>query len=100
MLTPLSLTLVAKVAVVAPGAVVVHVAHRASRQGPDSLRGMTVGLAAIAAGSTLGGGIDRLVGVRLEVALLVGSLLTLAGFVVLVRSLYADRPVRTTHIQP
>lgn len=91
MLTPI--TVAVKTAVVALGLVVVGLAARAARRtGSPALRGMTVGLAAIAVGGALGGGLDRLLGLRLAVGTLLGGLLTLAGFAVLVRSLYVDGP--------
>jgi hypothetical protein len=62
-------------------------AYRAYRESGDvSLRLFTLGFGAITVGSIFGGGIDRLFGVGINVGLLLQSLLTATGFLVLARS--------------
>jgi hypothetical protein len=52
------------------------------------MRSFALGFAVLTLGSVLGGGLDQLVGVGADVGLLVTSVLTAIGFVILARSLY------------
>jgi hypothetical protein len=64
-------------------------AYRAYRRtGAAAMRSFTVGFAVVTLGSVLGGGLDHLAGVGLEIGLLVNGLFTALGFAILARSLY------------
>lgn len=78
--------------VLALGGVVTHLAYRAYRgTGSPAMRGLALGFAAITTGAFLGGGFDRLLGLRLAVGVLAESVLTAAGFAAIAWSLYAAR---------
>jgi uncharacterized membrane protein len=79
----------AKAIVLPLGAGISFFAYRAYRRtGAIAMRSFALGFAVVTVGSALGGGLDQLAGVGLEVGLLVDSLLTAVGFVILARSLY------------
>jgi hypothetical protein len=66
-----------------------YLAYRAYRRtGATSLRSLALGLAVITAGALLGGGLDRVIGIDIELGVLVNSILTAVGFAILARSLY------------
>jgi uncharacterized membrane protein len=84
-----TVVVLAKALVLPLGIGITFFAYRAYRRtGATSMRSFTFGFAVVTAGSVLGGGLDRLAGVGLETGLLVNSLLTTVGFLILARSLY------------
>jgi hypothetical protein len=90
MIDVIVVVMLAKALVLALGGVITHLAYRAYRgTRSPALRGLTLGFAAITAGAFLGGGFDRLLGLRLAVGVLAQSTLTAAGFAVVAWSLYA-----------
>ena len=79
----------AKAVVLPLGVGITFFAYRAYRRtGAAAMRSFALGFAVLTLGSVLGGGLDQLAGVDVEVGLLVNSLFTAAGFVILARSLY------------
>jgi hypothetical protein len=79
----------AKAVVLPLGVGITFLAYRAYRRtGAAAMRSFALGFAVLTLGSVLGGGLDRLAGVGLDVGLLVNSVFTAAGFVILARSLY------------
>lgn len=79
----------AKAVVLPLGVGITFFAYRAYRRtGAAAMRSFALGFAVLTLGSVLGGGLDQLVGVGLDVGLLVNSLFTAVGFVILARSLY------------
>lgn len=64
-------------------------AYRAYRRtGSAAMRSFALGFGVVTLGGILGGGLDRLLGVSVEVGLLVNGVLTAVGFAILARSLY------------
>lgn len=79
----------AKAVVLPLGVGITFFAYRAYRRtGAAAMRSFALGFAVLTLGSVLGGGLDRLAGVGVDVGLLVNSVLTAVGFVILARSLY------------
>jgi len=79
----------AKAVVLPLGVGITFFAYRAYRRtGAAAMRSFALGFAVLTLGSVLGGGLDQLAGLGLEAGLLVNSLLTAVGFVILARSLY------------
>lgn len=89
-LTPLIVVL--KTVTVVLGGVITFLAYTAFRRtGSPALRSLTLGFALVTLGALLAGAVDQVVGLETEVALVVESVLTAAGFAVIVYSLYVDR---------
>lgn len=79
----------AKAVVLPLGVGITFFAYRAYRRtGAAAMRSFALGFAVVTLGSVLGGGLDQLAGLGLEVGLLVNSVLTAVGFAILARSLY------------
>ncbi|MEF8851015.1 MAG: hypothetical protein V5A28_01165 [Haloarculaceae archaeon] len=89
-MTDITIVVVFAKALVLPlGVGISYFAYRAYRRtGAAAMRSFAAGFAVVTAGSVLGGGLEQLVGVGLEAGLLVDSVLTAVGFVILARSLY------------
>lgn len=84
-----AVVVVAKLAVLVLGLLVVRLAYRAYRRtGSRSLRSLTIAFGCITLGAILGGVVHQLLDVGLVTGVLVNSALTAVGFVVLVHSLY------------
>ncbi|WP_458189050.1 DUF7521 family protein [Haladaptatus sp. NG-WS-4] len=79
------------------GALITLYTYRAFRRtGAKSLQMMTLGFGLITFGSALGGGLDAIVGVDIDVSLGIQSLFTVLGFGVLTYSLHVvDEPTRS-----
>ena len=83
----------AKAVVLPLGVGITFFAYRAYRRtGAAAMRSFALGFAVLTLGSVLGGGLDQLAGVGLDVGLLVDSVFTAVGFVILARSLYVTDP--------
>lgn len=79
----------AKAVVLAVGAVVAHLAYRAFRRtGSPALRSLAAAFGAITLGGVLGSGIDRLLGLGLEVGVFVNATLTAVGFALVAHAVY------------
>lgn len=82
---------VAKTGILVLGGLITYFSYRAyQRTGARPLRLLAVGFGVVTFGSLLGGVLDQLVGIELATSVLIDSLLTLVGFVVIFYSLYAE----------
>ncbi|MFB6352943.1 MAG: hypothetical protein ABEJ92_02545 [Halobacteriales archaeon] len=74
------------------GGTITYLAFKAFRRtGSAALRSLTLGFGLVTLGALLAGFVDQLAGFRTDAALVVESALTVAGFAVIVYSLYVDR---------
>ncbi|MFB6361588.1 MAG: hypothetical protein ABEH59_09740 [Halobacteriales archaeon] len=74
------------------GFMITYLAYKAFRRTKSSaLRSLTLGFALVTLGALLAGIVDQIVGLSTDAALVVESVLTAAGFAVIVYSLYVDR---------
>ena len=84
-----TLVFVAKLVVLAFGALIVRSGYRAYRRtGSTALRSLTLGFGLVTLGGVLGGGAHQLLGVGLETGVLLESVLMAAGFGVLAHALF------------
>ena len=93
------LVFVASAVVLALGGIITHLAYRAYRRTKSPvLRAFAAGFGLVTLGLLFGGGIHQLLGMNLFAGLLVQRVLTVAGFALLVYSLYAhvDEPADPT----
>jgi hypothetical protein len=91
-----ALTATAKaIVLILSGLITVLARRAANRTGSSSLRLFSVGFAVITAGALVGGAVHQLAAPGLRVGVLVESLLTAIGFVLLAYSLYVT-PVETS----
>lgn len=87
-----SLVVVLKTLTLVLGGTITYLAFKAFRRtGSGSLRSLSVGFGLVTLGALLAGVADQIVGFQTDIALVVESVLTAAGFAVIVYSLYADR---------
>jgi hypothetical protein len=95
------LLIVTKTVTLMLGALITFLAYRAyRRQGEPALRALMIGFGLVTVGSAAGGALYHLGGVDFTLGVSIESLVTAAGFAVLVYSLYAsvdaaDEPPRT-----
>lgn len=74
------------------GVVITYLSYKAFRRtGSPALRSLTLGFGLVTLGALLAGVVDQIVGLQTDIALIVESALTAAGFAVIVYSLYVDR---------
>lgn len=82
---------IAKTGILVLGGLITYFSYRAyQRTGARPLRLLAVGFGVVTFGSLLGGVLDQIVGIELATSVLIDSLLTLVGFVVIFYSLYAE----------
>ncbi|SEO96880.1 hypothetical protein SAMN04487948_10956 [Halogranum amylolyticum] len=82
---------IAKTGILVLGGLITYFSYRAyQRTGARPLRLLAVGFGIVTFGSLLGGVLDQIVGIELATSVLIDSLLTLVGFVVIFYSLYAE----------
>lgn len=87
-----SLVVVLKTLTLVLGGTITYLAFKAFRRtGSKSLRSLSVGFGLVTLGALLAGVADQIVGFQTDIALVVESVLTAAGFAVIVYSLYVDR---------
>lgn len=87
-----SLIVVLKTITLALGLTITYLAYKAYRRtGSAALRSLTLGFALVTFGALLAGIVDQILGLQTDLALVVESILTAAGFAVIVYSLYVDR---------
>ena len=78
------------------GGFITYLAVKAARRtGSPSMRAFAVGFGIITFGAVVGGGVDQFTGFDLELGVLLQSLLTAVGFLVLAWSLYVNEPSQT-----
>ena len=82
---------VLKAGILAFGGLITYLSFKAYRttRAPE-LRALTVGFGIVTFGAILGGFADRILGVNLDVGILVDSVLTMVGFLVITYSLYRE----------
>lgn len=86
-----SLVVVLKTITLVLGLTVTYLSYKAFRRsGSAALRSLTVGFGLITLGALLAGMVDQVVGLQTDFALVVESVLTAAGFAVIVYSLYVE----------
>jgi hypothetical protein len=92
MTTHIDLTIIAaKTAILLLGGSITYYALRAfERTGDPSLRALAIGFGVVTVGALVGGVSHQLVGADLAVGIAINSLLTAAGFAVIVYSLYVE----------
>lgn len=89
------LVVVASAVTLALGAVLTHLAYRAYRRtGSPVLRSFTLGFGLVTLGLLFGGGVHQVLGLGFLPGLLAQRLLTVAGFGLLIYSLYANEEAR------
>lgn len=87
-----SLVVALKTITLVLGLTITYLAYKAFRRtGSPALRSLTLGFGLVTLGALLAGVVDQVVGLRTNFALVVESVLTAAGFAVIVYSLYVDR---------
>ncbi len=83
--------IVAKTAILLLGGSITYYALRAyERTGDPSLRALAVGFGVVTVGALIGGVSHQIIGTDLAVGIAINSLLTAAGFGVIVYSLYVE----------
>ena len=83
--------IVAKTAILLLGGSITYYALRAyDRTGDPSLRALAVGFGVVTVGALIGGVSHQIIGTDLAVGIAINSLLTAAGFGVIVYSLYLE----------
>lgn len=83
--------IVAKTAILLLGGSITYYALRAyDRTGDPSLRALAVGFGVVTVGALIGGVSHQIIGADLVVGIAINSLLTAAGFGVIVYSLYLE----------
>ncbi|MFC5278148.1 hypothetical protein ACFPM1_05145 [Halorubrum rubrum] len=92
MTTQIDLTIiVAKTAILVLGGSITYYALRAfERTGDRSLRALGIGFGVVTVGALVGGVSHQIIGADLAVGIAIDSLLTAAGFAVIVYSLYVE----------
>lgn len=87
-----SLIVVLKTITLVLGLTITYLSLKAFRRtGSAALRSLTVGFGLVTLGAIIAGAADQLLGLQTNLALSVESLLTAAGFAVIVYSLYVER---------
>jgi hypothetical protein len=87
-----SLVVLLKTLTLVLGGTITYLSFKAFRRTRSpALRSLTIGFGLITLGAILAGVADQILGLQTEIALVVESVLTAAGFAVIVYSLYADR---------
>jgi hypothetical protein len=87
-----SLVVVLKTITLVLGLTITYLSYKAFRRsGSAALRSLTVGFALVTLGALLAGVADQIIGLQTDFALVVESVLTAAGFAVIVYSLYVER---------
>ena len=87
------LVVIASAVTLALGGVLTHLAYRAYRRtGSPILRSLTAGFGLVTLGLLFGGGLHQILGLGFLPGLLAQRLLTVAGFGLLIYSLYATEP--------
>lgn len=87
-----SLIVVLKTITLVLGLTITYLAYKAFRRtGSPALRSLTVGFGLVTLGAILAGAVDQIVGLETTIALVIESVLTAAGFGVIVYSLYVER---------
>lgn len=87
-----SLVVVLKTITLVLGLTITYLSYKAFRRsGSAALRSLTVGFALVTLGALLAGVADQIIGLQTDFALVVESVLTAAGFGVIVYSLYVER---------
>ena len=82
---------VAKTGILVLGGLITLFSYRAYRRtGAPALRILAVGFGVVTFGSLLGGVLDQLLAIGFGMSVLIDSLLTLFGFIVIFYSLYAE----------
>mgnify|MGYP006273349149 CR=1 FL=1 len=82
---------IAKAGILVLGGLITFFSYKAyQRTGAPALRLLALGFGVVTFGSFLGGVLDQLLGIELAMSVLIDSLLTLLGFVVIFYSLYAE----------
>lgn len=82
---------IAKAGILVLGGLITFFSYKAyQRTGVPALRLLALGFGVVTFGSFLGGVLDQLLGIELATSVLIDSLLTLLGFVVIFYSLYAE----------
>lgn len=87
-----SLVVVLKTVTLILGGTITYLSFKAYRRtGSPALRSLTIGFGLVTLGALLAGVADQIIGLQTDIALVVESVLTAAGFAIIVYSLYADR---------
>lgn len=87
-----SLIVVLKTITLALGLTITYLSYKAFRRtGSPALRSLALGFGLVTLGALLAGMVDQLMGLETNVALVIESVLTAAGFGVIIYSLYVDR---------
>lgn len=87
-----SLVVVLKTITLVLGLTITYLSYKAFRRsGSAALRSLTVGFGLVTFGALLAGVADQVIGLQTDFALVVESVLTAAGFAVIVYSLYVER---------
>ena len=87
-----SLVIVLKTLTLVLGGLITYQAFKAFRRTRSpALRSLTVGFGLVTLGSLLAGLVDQFAGLPTDLALVTESFLTVAGFAVILYSLYVDR---------
>lgn len=87
-----SLIILLKSVTLVLGLIITYLAYKAFRRtGSPALRSLSLGFALVTLGAMLAGIVDQVVGLATDLALVIESALTAAGFAVIVYSLYVDR---------
>lgn len=87
-----SLVVVLKTITLVLGATVTYLSFKAFRRTQSAaLRSLTIGFGLVTLGALLAGVVDQVAGLQTDLALVIESVLTAAGFAVIVYSLYVER---------
>jgi hypothetical protein len=87
-----SLVIVLKTLTLVLGGTITYLSYKAFRRtGSPALRSLTLGFGLVTLGALLAGLADQVIGLQTDIALVVESVLTAAGFAVIVYSLYVDQ---------
>ncbi|MDY7081284.1 MAG: hypothetical protein SXQ77_02465 [Halobacteria archaeon] len=82
---------VVKTVILLLGSLITYFSYKAfQRTGSKPLRALSIGFAFIVLGALAGGTLHQIVNVDLQIGVLIQSLLTMVGFVVITYSLYTD----------
>jgi Tfp pilus assembly pilus retraction ATPase PilT len=82
---------VAKTGILVLGGLITFFSYKAYRRtGAQALKMLAIGFGIVTLGSLLGGVLDQVLNIELTTSILMDSVLTLLGFVVIFYSLYAE----------